>query len=134
MTSDASRSPHGTSGTITGVASVLKARRPGLQAFAVEPARSPVLSGGAPGVHGIDGIGAGFIPNNLDRSLLDGVLTVELTGRAVLRGRSNAYSPDLHGRAVFDTKSTSASDIEKERSKKDLDEFDKLLNDDSAFQ
>lgn len=66
----------GTGGTITGVTSVFKARKPGFRAFAVEPTASAVLSGGAPGIHGIDGIGAGFVPRNLDRSLLDGVVRV----------------------------------------------------------
>jgi cysteine synthase len=67
----------GTGGHITGVARVLKARWPKLQVFAVEPAASPVISGGAPSPHPIQGIGAGFIPNNLDKSVLDGVIQVE---------------------------------------------------------
>jgi len=67
----------GTGGHITGVAQVLKARFPDLLVFAVEPALSPVISGGAPGPHPIQGIGAGFIPKNLDKSLLDGVIQVE---------------------------------------------------------
>jgi cysteine synthase A len=67
----------GTGGHITGVARVLKARWPKLQVFAVEPSASPVISGGAPSPHPIQGIGAGFIPNNLDKSLLDGVIQVE---------------------------------------------------------
>jgi cysteine synthase A len=67
----------GTGGHITGVARVLKARWPKLKVFAVEPAASPVISGGAPSPHPIQGIGAGFIPNNLDTSLLDGVIQVE---------------------------------------------------------
>jgi len=67
----------GTGGTITGVASVLKARKPSFRAVAVEPAASPVLSGGEPCKHGIQGIGAGFVPKVLDTSLLDEVLTVE---------------------------------------------------------
>ena len=66
----------GTGGTITGVASVLKPRRPGLRIVAVEPEDSPVLSGGAPGPHKIQGIGAGFVPEVLDRSLIDDVITV----------------------------------------------------------
>lgn len=67
----------GTGGHITGVARVLKARWPKLKVFAVEPAASPVISGGNPSPHPIQGIGAGFIPNNLDTSLLDGVIQVE---------------------------------------------------------
>lgn len=67
----------GTSGHITGVARVLKAKFPALKVFAVEPAASPVISGGQPGPHPIQGIGAGFIPGNLDTRLLDAVVTVE---------------------------------------------------------
>ena len=67
----------GTGGHITGVARVLKARWPQLKVYAVEPAASPVISGGAPSPHPIQGIGAGFIPNNLDVSVLDGVIQVE---------------------------------------------------------
>jgi cysteine synthase A len=67
----------GTGGHITGVARVLKKKWPKLQVFAVEPVASPVISGGAPAPHPIQGIGAGFIPKNLDTSLLDGVLQVD---------------------------------------------------------
>jgi len=66
----------GTGGTITGVASVIKIRNPDFQAVAVEPAASPILSGGEPGPHKIQGIGAGFVPAVLDRSLVDEVITV----------------------------------------------------------
>jgi len=66
----------GTGGHISGVAEVLKAKFPSLKVFAVEPAASPVISGGQPAPHPIQGIGAGFIPDNLKRELLDGVITV----------------------------------------------------------
>ncbi len=66
----------GTGGTITGVAQVLKARKPTFRAIAVEPAASPVLSGGKPSPHVIQGIGAGFVPDVLERPLLDSVVTV----------------------------------------------------------
>ncbi len=67
----------GTGGHLTGVAKVLKAKFPKLKVFAVEPTASPVISGGQPAPHPIQGIGAGFIPRNLDTSLLDGVVQVE---------------------------------------------------------
>ena len=67
----------GTGGHITGCAQVLKAAWPNLKVFAVEPTASPVISGGAPAPHPIQGIGAGFIPKNLDVSLLDGVVQVD---------------------------------------------------------
>ena len=67
----------GTGGHLTGVAQVLKAKWPKLQVFAVEPTASPVISGGAPAPHPIQGIGAGFIPKNLHTALLDGVIQVE---------------------------------------------------------
>jgi cysteine synthase A len=66
----------GTGGTVTGVGQVLKARKPSLRMVAVEPEASPVLSGGQPGPHKIQGIGAGFIPEILDRSVIDDVVTV----------------------------------------------------------
>ena len=67
----------GTGGHLTGTARVLKARFPQMKVFAVEPAASPVISGGAPAPHPIQGIGAGFIPKNLDTGLLDGVIQVD---------------------------------------------------------
>jgi cysteine synthase A len=66
----------GTGGTLTGVSEVLKSRNPALKAFAVEPAASPVISGGAPGPHMIQGIGAGFIPKNLNVDIVDEVIQV----------------------------------------------------------
>jgi len=67
----------GTGGHISGVAKVLKQHFPNIKVFAVEPQASPVIGGGAPGPHPIQGIGAGFIPNNLKVELLDGVIAVD---------------------------------------------------------
>ena len=66
----------GTGGTITGISQVIKARKPSFKSIAVEPAGSPVISGGQKGPHKIQGIGAGFIPEVLDRSILDDIVTV----------------------------------------------------------
>ena len=66
----------GTGGTITGVGEVFKKRKPGFRVIAVEPADSPVLSGGKPGPHAIQGIGAGFVPDILNMSVIDEILTV----------------------------------------------------------
>ena len=66
----------GTGGTITGVAEVIKKRKPSFKAIAVEPAKSPVISGGAPGPHKLQGIGAGFIPGNLNVKILDETIQV----------------------------------------------------------
>ena len=73
---DALISGVGTGGTITGVAQVLKQKKPSFQAVAVEPEASPVLSGGSPGPHKIQGIGAGFVPEIVDRDLIDQVVAV----------------------------------------------------------
>lgn len=85
---DAVISGVGTGGTFTGVGSVLKARKPELKMIAVEPEDSPVLSGGQPGPHKIQGIGAGFAPGNLDSALIDEVITI---------GNENAFD---HARRV----------------------------------
>ena len=78
----------GTGGHLSGVAQVLKARWPGLKVFAVEPSASPVISGGAPSPHPIQGIGAGFVPKNLLTELLDGVIQVEAEAAREMARRS----------------------------------------------
>ncbi len=86
----------GTGGTITGVGSVLRERRPGARIVAVEPDESPVLSGGQPGPHGIQGIGAGFVPAVLDVSLLDEVVRVT-TEQALAAARRLAREEGILG-------------------------------------
>ena len=109
----------GTGGTVTGVGEVLKPRLPNLKVFAVEPVDSPVISGGQPGPHKIQGIGAGFIPDNLHTDVLDGVLKVTNqaafeTARALARlegipggistGGNVAAALELAGRPEFQGK------------------------------
>jgi cysteine synthase len=84
----------GTGGTITGVGQVLKERRPSIYVVAVEPATSAVLSGGMPGPHKIQGIGAGFVPNVLDRSVIDEVIPVS-DEEALARARQAASREGL---------------------------------------
>ncbi|MDE5093767.1 MAG: cysteine synthase A, partial [Trichodesmium sp. St11_bin5] len=76
----------GTGGTVTGVAETIKARKPEFQAIAVEPSNSPVLSGGKPGPHKIQGIGAGFVPDVLDTKIIDEVIQVP-DSEAMVYGR-----------------------------------------------
>lgn len=78
----------GTGGHLTGVAQVLKAKWPNLKVYAVEPAASPVISGGSPAPHPIQGIGAGFIPKNLNTTLLDGVIQVDADAAREMGRRS----------------------------------------------
>jgi len=84
----------GTGGTITGVGQVLKARKPGVQIIAVEPQESPILNGGAPGPHKIQGIGANFVPEILDTSVYDEVIDVN-AGQAVELARKAATHEGL---------------------------------------
>jgi cysteine synthase len=86
----------GTGGHITGVAEVLKKQWPKLKVFAVEPELSPVISGGAPGPHPIQGIGAGFIPDNLHKNILDGVIQVS-KDEAIEYAQKAAKSEGLFG-------------------------------------
>ncbi len=110
----------GTGGTITGVGQVLKPRKPDLKIVAVEPEDSPVLSGGQPGPHKIQGIGAGFVPDVLDRSVIDDIITVGNqtsfdTARLLARiegipcgissGAAVAAALELAGRPGMDNKS-----------------------------
>jgi len=87
----------GTGGHLTGCAQVLKAKWPQLKVFAVEPAASPVISGGAPAPHPIQGIGAGFVPKNLDTRLLDGVITVDAEAAREMGRRSASEEGMLVG-------------------------------------
>ncbi|MCK9197898.1 MAG: pyridoxal-phosphate dependent enzyme, partial [Syntrophales bacterium] len=77
----------GTGGTITGVAEVIKKRKPSFQSIAVEPETSPVLSGGQPGPHKIQGIGAGFVPQVLNREIIDEVIRVSNENAGIVARR-----------------------------------------------
>jgi cysteine synthase len=87
----------GTGGHITGCAQVLKAAWPNLKVFAVEPTLSPVISGGQPGPHPIQGIGAGFVPANLHTQLLDGVIKVDPADAKTMAKRAAAEEGMLVG-------------------------------------
>ncbi len=84
----------GTGGTVTGIAQVLKEKKPAVKVYAVEPEESPVISGGEPGPHKIQGIGAGFIPGNLDKDILDGVLTINID-KAVKTARDSGVKEGI---------------------------------------
>ena len=86
----------GTGGTLTGVSEVIKPRKPGFQAIAVEPEDSPVLSGGAPGAHKIQGIGAGFVPDILNTAMIDEVVQIS-NARAFEMSRRAAAAEGLPG-------------------------------------
>src|SRR4029079_17286424 len=92
----------GTGGHITGCAQVLKKKWPQLKVFAVEPTASAVIAGGAPSPHPIQGIGAGFIPKNLDVSLLDGTIAVEAENAREMARRCARQEGLLHGSYAVD--------------------------------
>jgi len=87
----------GTGGTITGAGNYLKEKKPGLQVVAVEPAESPILNGGAPGPHKIQGIGANFVPDVLDRTVYDEVIDVDITQSVEMARRLAAEEGILAG-------------------------------------
>ena len=85
---------------MTGVAEVIKARKPGFKAIAVEPEASPVLSGGQPGPHKIQGIGAGFVPGVLNRGIIDEIVTVS-NENAGITARRLAREEGITGRHLL---------------------------------
>lgn len=87
----------GTGGHITGVTEILKQKFPNMKSFAVEPTDSPVISGGKPGPHPLQGIGAGFVPKNLHTDLLDGIIQVEKQEAFTFAQRSAAEEGILAG-------------------------------------
>jgi cysteine synthase A len=87
----------GTGGTITGVGQVLKARKPSVQIIAVEPEESAILNGGSPGPHKIQGIGANFVPEILDRTVYDEVIDVNITQSVAMARRLGAEEGILAG-------------------------------------
>ncbi len=87
----------GTGGHITGVGTILKEKFPEIKIIAVEPADSPVLSGGAPGPHGIQGIGAGFIPGNFRRDIVSEIITVKTADAMAMAGKAAATEGLLAG-------------------------------------
>jgi len=87
----------GTGGTITGAGGYLKEQKPGLQVVAVEPKESAILNGGAPGPHKIQGIGANFVPDNLDRTIYDEVIDVDITESVAMARRLGAEEGILGG-------------------------------------
>ena len=96
--------PVGAGGTITGTGEVLKERNPELHVVAVEPAASAVLSGGTPGPHKIQGIGAGFVPSVLNRDILDEVIAVDdedALETARLVARTEGVLPGISGGAAL---------------------------------
>lgn len=102
----------GTGGTITGVTQVLKERKPEFKSYAVEPEESPVLSGGSPSPHKIQGIGAGFIPEILDRSLIDGVIKIS-SERALATAREFAKLEGIPGGISSGAALAAACDVAK---------------------
>ena len=101
----------GTGGHLTGCAKVLKGKWPKLKVFAVEPVKSPVISGGAPSPHPIQGIGAGFVPKNLHTDLLDGVIQVEGDDAKEFARRSAAEEGILVGISSGATLAASAQQL-----------------------